>query len=52
MRSDLVAEINTDHLAHNCRVIRSLLRPTTGICAVVKADAYAHGLKIVAPALE
>ena len=52
MRSDLIAQINTDHLAHNCRAIRACLQPGTRICAVVKANAYGHGLSIVAPALQ
>lgn len=52
MRSDLIAEINVDHLAHNCRVIRPLCGPGVKICAVLKADAYGHGIAIVAPVLQ
>jgi len=52
MHSDLIARINTDHLVHNCRVIRGLCRPGTRICAVLKADAYGHGLSLVAPVLQ
>lgn len=52
MRSDLIAQINLDHLRHNCRAIRARLRPQTRICAVLKADAYGHGLSLVAPVLQ
>lgn len=52
MHSDLIARINTDHLVHNCRAIRELCRPGTRICAVLKADAYGHGLSLVAPVLQ
>lgn len=51
MRSDLIATIDTDRLAHNVRVLRSACRPDTRICAALKADAYGHGLAIVAPVL-
>jgi alanine racemase len=51
MRSDLIAQINIDNLAHNCRVLRAKCRPGTKICAVLKANAYGHGLSIVAPTL-
>ena len=51
MRSDLIAQINTDYLAHNCRVLRRLCRPGVKICAILKANAYGHGISIVAPAL-
>lgn len=46
-------EINLDHLAHNLRVIVSKLRDATvEVLAIVKADAYGHGMKPVALALE
>jgi alanine racemase len=40
-------------LLHNVRVIRrALLSPaTTKVCAIIKADAYGHGAKLVADAL-
>lgn len=52
MRSDLIAQINLDNLAHNCRVLRAKCRPGTKICAVLKANAYGHGLSVVAPTLQ
>lgn len=42
--SQVWAEIDLDILAKNYRVIRQRLAPTTKILAVVKADAYGHGL--------
>ncbi len=44
-------EIDLSALAHNLRVIRRRLSPETGIMAVVKADAYGHGLIRVAKEL-
>jgi alanine racemase len=38
------AEINLDHIAHNVREIRRLVGKHTEIMAVVKADAYGHGV--------
>jgi len=38
------AEINLDHIAHNVREIRNLVGKRTEIMAVVKADAYGHGV--------
>lgn len=37
------AEINLSAIAHNVQQIKSLLKPETRFCAVVKADAYGHG---------
>lgn len=39
------AEINLDHIAHNVGEIRRLAGPRTEIMAVVKADAYGHGVR-------
>lgn len=36
-------EINHSALTHNIQTLNSLLKPTTQIIAVVKADAYGHG---------
>ncbi len=44
-------ELDLDALAHNARVLRELAAPAT-VIAVVKANAYGHGLDIVGPALE
>lgn len=41
-------EINLSHLKDNYRAIRQKVKPDTGIMAVVKADAYGHGLIPVA----
>ncbi len=41
-------EINLDALAHNFLQIRNLLEDKCKILAVVKADAYGHGLEMVA----
>jgi alanine racemase len=41
-------EINLSHLKHNFRAIQQKVKPDTGIMAVVKADAYGHGLIPVA----
>ena len=38
-------------LLHNALVIRKLISPTTRLCAIVKADAYGHGARIVADTL-
>ncbi len=45
------AEINLDALAHNLREIRRITNPNAQIMAVVKADAYGHGVKECAGAL-
>lgn len=45
------AEINLDALAHNMREIRRITNPNAQIMAVVKADAYGHGVKECAGAL-
>ncbi len=41
-------EINLDAVRHNVRQFRNLLRPTTDLMAVVKADAYGHGAVAIA----
>lgn len=44
------AEIDEDALANNVSVVRELLEPGVELMAVVKADAYGHGLLPVARA--
>jgi alanine racemase len=44
-------EVDLDALRHNVSVIRRRLRPGTRLMAVVKADAYGHGLPEVARVL-
>ncbi len=46
------AEIDLDALRFNIDGIRRLLRPGVKICAVVKADAYGHGVKETARLFE
>ena len=41
-------EIDLKALAHNVREIKTLLAPETSLMAVVKADAYGHGVETVA----
>lgn len=45
-------EIDLQNLRHNIRLIRTLLQPGSDIIAVVKADAYGHRAKIIAPCLQ
>lgn len=45
------AEIDLDALAHNMREIRKITNPNAQIMAVVKADAYGHGVKECAKTL-
>ncbi|MFO0982512.1 MAG: alanine racemase [Planctomycetota bacterium] len=42
------AEVDLGAISHNLRVLRSLLKPATGVLFVVKADAYGHGAVTVA----
>lgn len=44
-------EINTRALQDNYRLVRSLAGSETECMAVIKADAYGHGLQLCAPAL-
>lgn len=41
------AEVNLAAIAHNIRQIKQCIKPTTKICAVIKADAYGHGTSAV-----
>lgn len=50
MSRDTVAEIHTDALRHNLRVVRELA-PRSHVVGVVKADGYGHGIGTVAGAL-
>ena len=45
------AEVNLNHLEHNFKEVKSLLRPQTEVLVTVKADAYGHGLVAVAKRL-
>jgi alanine racemase len=46
------SEIDLGHLRHNLKAIRSWVGKGAGILAVVKADAYGHGMREVSRALE
>lgn len=45
-------QIDLDALRHNYNKIRGAVRPEAGIMAVVKADAYGHGVQYVAGELD
>lgn len=45
------AEVRLGELARNLAAIRRFARPGVGILAIVKADAYGHGMKAVAAEL-
>src|SRR5438045_1224980 len=51
MFPEVTAQIFADRLVHNFRALRSRCRPGMRICAALKADAYGHGLRTVAPVL-
>ncbi|HEY3424917.1 MAG TPA: alanine racemase [Negativicutes bacterium] len=42
------AEIDLTAISHNVKQIKALLKPKVKFCAVVKADAYGHGVLAVA----
>jgi alanine racemase len=46
------AEINLDHINANYKAIRSYIKEGCKIMSVVKADAYGHGVQVVARELE
>jgi len=52
MHSDILAMIDTDRLVSNCRALRARCRRDVMVCAILKGDAYGHGISIVAPALQ
>lgn len=52
MQSDVTALINTDDLVYNYRALSSCCGPRVRFCAPLKADAYGHGIRAVAPALQ
>src|SRR5262249_44826153 len=45
------AHIFADRLIHNFQTLRSRCDAATKICVPLKADAYGHGLSVVAPVL-
>lgn len=44
VRPDLQAHLYSENLLHNVRALRSLCPPRCRFCAVVKANAYGHGI--------
>jgi alanine racemase len=44
-------EISQPAFEHNLAEVKSLVGPTTQICAVLKADAYGHGIALLMPAV-
>jgi len=47
IRPDLQAHLHSERLLDNVRALRSLCSPATRFCAVVKANAYGHGIREV-----
>jgi len=52
MHSDLQAFINLENLVANYRALRARCRPGVKFCAPLKANAYGHGIGVVALALQ
>ncbi|MGC9455049.1 MAG: alanine racemase [Phycisphaerae bacterium] len=51
MESYLTAEISASAVSENLSLLRQRLSPAAKLCAVVKADAYGHGLKVLLPVI-
>lgn len=51
-RHETVLEVNLDSLVHNFNLLRSHVRPSTGIVAMVKADGYGAGSYELAKTLQ
>ena len=47
MESYLTAEISAAAIKENLGLLRKQISPATKLCAVVKADCYGHGLKLL-----
>lgn len=45
-------EVDLDAIAHNTQKVRAHVGPHSRVCAVVKADAYGHGIEPVAAVLD
>jgi alanine racemase len=50
MHRSTYAEISLENIQHNIRLMRSRIKPETKYLAVVKANAYGHGMEQVAKA--
>jgi len=42
-------EISKENIRHNTKALKELLKEGTVMCPAVKANAYGHGMKEVAP---
>ncbi len=51
MNSDAWVEINLDNLRHNINLIKNQVEKGVDLMAVIKADAYGHGQKMVSKVL-
>lgn len=45
MSRTAIAILSTENLLHNLQVIKGMLKPTTKVVVMVKANAYGHGLR-------
>ena len=45
------AEINLDHLKHNIKEVRRVVKKETLVAAVIKADGYGHGASVITKTL-
>src|SRR5262249_49407928 len=52
MFHELTATIDRERLRHNVGLLRGRCRAGTKLCAAVKADAYGHGISLIAPELQ
>ncbi len=48
----IIAQIDTDAIRHNCNVVKSMLPSSCQFGAMVKCNAYGHGIDLVLPVLE
>jgi alanine racemase len=51
-RREAWVDVNLDALEHNARVLQKQLTDTLDLMAVLKADAYGHGVALTLPVLE
>ncbi|EPX60681.1 Alanine racemase [Cystobacter fuscus DSM 2262] len=49
--SNAWVEINTKAFEHNLRTVKARLSDKTQLCAVMKADAYGHGIDLLIPSI-
>ena len=51
MSMPLIAKISLKNIVYNCRKVKKLIDKKVKFCAVIKSDAYGHGLIETAKAL-